>query len=89
MEEGQPISFYLTSTDIEYIEICSADEDDEGQAEALKRRSYQYRVSGYEEKRKIGPENCISRFKVVMVRQDARMDMRGRCSAGQKVCWGI
>lgn len=54
---------FVSSTDIEYVEIRS--DADENASASDKRRNYNYRV--------------------VMIKGDTALDMRGRCSAGQKV----
>lgn len=67
--------------DIDGIKISS---DSEG---GVTKRSYNYRVSGESE---ICEFKVIHRlFQVVMTKDQVEMDMRGRCSAGQKMLASI
>ena len=69
----------IISTDIDGIRIRY---DSEGGAS---KRSYNYRVSSV-----VPPERAEThRLQVVMMKDQVEMDMRGRCSAGQKMLASI
>ena len=72
------------AVDIDGIKICStASEMTEDQP-----RSYKYRVSGFLSQilYVLAPTHS---FQVVMMKDQVEMDMRGRCSAGQKMLASI
>lgn len=70
-------------TDIDTIEIRSDDELEEP-GTIRTRRIYHYRVST-----STGALVCVEPLQVVMVKGGMALDMRGRCSAGQKVLASI
>ncbi|KAJ3619195.1 hypothetical protein Zmor_008727 [Zophobas morio] len=71
-----------SGSDIDTIEIRS----ESAISNATGRRSYQYRVRNYFDVHCSGGANLIQRhFQVVMLKGDVEVDMKGRCSAGQKV----
>lgn len=67
--------------DIDGIKICS---DVEGGAS---KRSYNYRVRRYPVHDYVGLTTLL--LQVVMTKDQVEMDMRGRCSAGQKMLASI
>ena len=69
-----------SASDIDGIKICS---DVEG---GVSKRSYNYRVSCFIF---VTQHHLISWWQVVMTKDQVEMDMRGRCSAGQKMLASI
>ena len=70
-------------TDIDGIKICS---DSEGGAT---KRSYNYRVRAIRGRSCVTLAQSVCSRQVVMTKDQVEMDMRGRCSAGQKMLASI